>query len=44
MSFTDYFNKASFLERNDIFPGDEKLFLRPETNLFHLSLTNCINV
>ncbi|USK57447.1 YfmQ family protein [Cytobacillus solani] len=33
MSFTDYFNKASFLERNDIFPGDEKLFLRPETNI-----------
>lgn len=31
--FTDYFNEALFLERNHIFPGNEKLFLEPETNI-----------
>ncbi|MGN7400279.1 YfmQ family protein [Cytobacillus praedii] len=33
VNFIDFFNKASFLERNDIFPGDEKLFLHPETTI-----------
>jgi len=31
--FTDYFNKASFLKKHYIFPGNEKLFLQPETNV-----------
>ena len=31
--FTDYFNDALFLERNHIFPGNEKLFLNPETDV-----------
>ncbi|MGE8000431.1 YfmQ family protein [Lysinibacillus sp. NPDC093190] len=31
--FTDYFNKASFLKKYYIFPGNEKLFLQPETNV-----------
>lgn len=31
--FTDCFNKALFLDRNHIFPGDEKLFLNPDTNI-----------
>lgn len=31
--FTDYFNEALFLERDDIFPGNEKFFLHPETNV-----------
>lgn len=31
--FNDYYNEAQFLERNHIFPGNEKLFLHPETNV-----------
>ncbi|MEI4771910.1 YfmQ family protein [Psychrobacillus sp. FJAT-51614] len=31
--FTDFFNEALFLERNHIFPGNEKFFLHPETNV-----------
>ena len=31
--FTDYFNEALFLERYNIFQGNEKLFLHPETNV-----------
>ncbi|KAB2334903.1 hypothetical protein F7731_14200 [Cytobacillus depressus] len=31
--FNDYFNEAQFLESNHIFPGNEKLFLHPETNV-----------
>ncbi|WP_342514657.1 YfmQ family protein [Sporosarcina sp. FSL K6-1522] len=31
--FNDYFNKAQFLERNHIFPGNENLFLQPETSI-----------
>jgi hypothetical protein len=31
--FNNYFNEAQFLERNHIFPGNEKLFLHPETNV-----------
>ncbi|MDQ0273656.1 YfmQ family protein [Cytobacillus purgationiresistens] len=31
--FTDYFNEATFLKRKYIFPGNEKLFLYPETNV-----------
>ncbi len=31
--FTDHFNEANFLEKHYIFPGNEKLFLHPETNV-----------
>ncbi|WHX98739.1 YfmQ family protein [Neobacillus sp. DY30] len=31
--FTDYFNEAMFLKQYDIFPGNEKFFLQPETNV-----------
>lgn len=31
--FTDYFNEAAFLKKYYIFPGNEKLFLQPETNV-----------
>ena len=31
--FIDYFNEALFLERHHIFPGNEKFFLNPETNV-----------
>lgn len=31
--FNHYFNEAQYLERNHIFPGDEKLYLHPETNV-----------
>ncbi|PLT32794.1 YfmQ family protein [Bacillus sp. V5-8f] len=31
--FTDYFNEATFLQKYYIFPGNEKLFLHPETNV-----------
>ncbi|KMY51602.1 YfmQ family protein [Peribacillus loiseleuriae] len=31
--FTDYFNEANFLKKYYIFPGNEKLFLHPETNV-----------
>jgi Uncharacterised protein from bacillus cereus group len=31
--FTNYFNEALFLERYNIFQGNEKLFLHPETNV-----------
>ena len=31
--FNNYFNEAQFLERNHIFPGNENLFLHPETNV-----------
>ncbi|MEH7524477.1 YfmQ family protein [Bacillus sp. JJ1503] len=31
--FNDYFNEAQFLGKNHIFPGNEKLFLHPETNV-----------
>ncbi|WP_338752724.1 YfmQ family protein [Bacillus sp. FJAT-52991] len=33
IKFIDYFNKACFLKRYDIFPGNEKSFLHPETNV-----------
>ncbi|KQL18336.1 YfmQ family protein [Cytobacillus solani] len=41
--FTDYFNKALFLDRNHIFPGDEKLFLSPDTNIipFIINVKDC---
>lgn len=31
--FIEYFNEAAFLKQYDIFPGKEKLFLHPETNV-----------
>ncbi|RFU71495.1 hypothetical protein D0469_01260 [Peribacillus saganii] len=31
--FTDYFNEATFLKKHYIFPGNEKLFLHPETDV-----------
>lgn len=31
--FTNYFNEATFLKKYYIFPGNEKLFLHPETNV-----------
>ncbi|RFU60382.1 YfmQ family protein [Bacillus sp. V59.32b] len=31
--FTDYFNEATFLKKYYIFPGNENLFLHPETNV-----------
>ena len=31
--FTNYFNEASFLKKHYIFPGNEKLFLEPESNV-----------
>ncbi|MEO4054899.1 YfmQ family protein [Solibacillus sp. CAU 1738] len=31
--FTDYFSEAIFIKKNYIFPGNEKLFLHPETNV-----------
>ncbi|MDI2588699.1 YfmQ family protein [Psychrobacillus sp. NEAU-3TGS] len=31
--FTDYFNEALFLERKQIFPGNEENFLNPETDV-----------
>lgn len=31
--FTDYFNEATFLKQYYIFPGNENLFLQPETNV-----------
>lgn len=31
--FIDFFNKAIFLKKYYIFPGNEKLFLLPETNV-----------
>jgi len=31
--FIDFFNKAIFLKKYYIFPGNEKLFLQPETNV-----------
>ncbi|MGM0899700.1 MAG: YfmQ family protein [Bacillota bacterium] len=31
--FTNYFNEATFLKKYYIFPGNENLFLNPETNL-----------
>lgn len=31
--FTDNFNEATFLKQYDIFPGNEKSFLHPETNV-----------
>lgn len=31
--FNNYFNEAQFLERNHIFPGNEGLFLHPETTV-----------
>ncbi|MBN6886414.1 uncharacterized protein YfmQ [Cytobacillus horneckiae] len=33
IKFIDYFNEATFLRKNHIFPGNEKLFLHPETNV-----------
>ncbi|KPN97189.1 YfmQ family protein [Lysinibacillus sp. ZYM-1] len=33
IKFIDYFNKAFFLKKYYIFPGNEKLFLQPETNV-----------
>ncbi|MGE7835150.1 YfmQ family protein [Viridibacillus arvi] len=31
--FIEYFNEANFLKKHYIFPGNEKLFLHPETNV-----------
>lgn len=31
--FNEYFNEAQFLERHHIFPGNEKFFLNPDTNI-----------
>lgn len=31
--FTDYFNEANFLKKYYIFPGNEKLFLYPDTTV-----------
>ncbi len=31
--FTTFFNEALFLERNHIFPGNEEMFLNPETDI-----------
>jgi hypothetical protein len=31
--FIYYFNEATFLKQYDIFPGNEKLFLQPETDV-----------
>ena len=31
--FTEYFNEANFLKKHYIFPGNEKSFLSPETNI-----------
>jgi hypothetical protein len=31
--FIEYLNEATFLKQYDIFPGKEKLFLHPETNV-----------
>lgn len=31
--FIDFFNKAIFLKKYYIFPGNEKLFLQPKTNV-----------
>lgn len=33
IKFIDYFNEALFLEMNHIFPGNETLFIHPETNV-----------
>ncbi|WP_226529840.1 YfmQ family protein [Metabacillus niabensis] len=33
MKFTDYFNEATFLKKYYIFPGNEHLFLNPETDV-----------
>ena len=33
IKFTDYFNDATFLKKYYIFPGNEKLFLNPETDV-----------
>ncbi|MEH7177931.1 YfmQ family protein [Neobacillus vireti] len=31
--FIDYFNEARLLKQYDVFPGNEKFFLHPETNV-----------
>jgi hypothetical protein len=33
ISFINYFNEATFLKKYYIFPGNESLFLQPESNL-----------
>ena len=33
IKYIDYFNEANFLKKHYIFPGNEKLFLHPETNV-----------
>ena len=33
IKFNDYFNEALFLERQHIFPGNEKSFLNPDTTI-----------
>ncbi len=33
IKFTDYFNEATFLKKYYIFPGNEKLFLNPDTDV-----------
>lgn len=33
IQFIDFFNEATFLKQYDIFPGNEKLFLHPKTNV-----------
>lgn len=35
----DYFNEALFLERYHIFPGNEEVFLHPETNVVPFVIT-----
>ncbi|MDM5334004.1 YfmQ family protein [Ureibacillus composti] len=37
--FAEYFNTALFLERYHIFPGNEELFLHPETNVIPFVIT-----
>jgi len=37
--FIDFFNKAIFLKKYYIFPGNEVLFLRPETNVTPFVIT-----
>ncbi|TCN19729.1 YfmQ family protein [Mesobacillus foraminis] len=39
ISFTNYFNESTFLKKYYIFPGNEKLFLHPETNVTPFVIT-----
>ncbi|KPH74997.1 YfmQ family protein [Oceanobacillus caeni] len=42
IGFTNYLNEAHFLERDHIYPGNEELFLHPETDVipFVVNVTN----